>query len=112
MNDTATFLALRQLTERRPAANSALVASKVRLLDAAVENATERLTAATGLDYTDVDAVRTSQGALAAALDWVLRALDEEREARDRAADVADEVAAEDGYRFVGVPYQRGTEAA
>ncbi|MGW5291561.1 hypothetical protein [Streptomyces bacillaris] len=31
---------------------------------------------------------------------------------RIRAARVADEVAAEDGYRFVGVPYQRGAEAA
>ncbi|MFD5208478.1 hypothetical protein ACFWNF_16310 [Streptomyces anulatus] len=31
---------------------------------------------------------------------------------RYRAADVADEVAAEDGHRFVGVLYQRGAEAA
>ncbi|MFE7535265.1 hypothetical protein ACFU67_13445 [Streptomyces rhizosphaericola] len=107
MTDTATLLALRQLTERHPAPNPALVASKARLLDAAVENATEKLTAATGLDYTDVDAVRTSQGALAAALNWVLRALDEEREVRDRAADVADEVAAEDGF-----PYRRRQVAA
>ncbi|MGW9245816.1 hypothetical protein [Streptomyces badius] len=31
---------------------------------------------------------------------------------RYRAADVADEVAAEDGHRFVGVPIQRGPVAA
>ncbi|MBQ1118476.1 hypothetical protein [Streptomyces sp. C3-3] len=33
---------------------------------------------------------------------------------RDRyqAVDVADQVAAEDGHRFVGVPYQRGSVAA
>lgn len=31
---------------------------------------------------------------------------------RYRAADVADEVAAEDGHRFVGVPFQRGPVAA
>ncbi|MYW30138.1 hypothetical protein [Streptomyces sp. SID2119] len=34
------------------------------------------------------------------------------RRDRIRAARVADEVAAEDGFRFVGVPYQHGTEAA
>ncbi|MFE7485553.1 hypothetical protein [Streptomyces sp. NPDC057552] len=33
-------------------------------------------------------------------------------EARDAAADVADQVAAEDGVRSIGVPYKRGTEAA
>ncbi|MEU2996827.1 hypothetical protein ABZ684_04520 [Streptomyces sp. NPDC006995] len=31
---------------------------------------------------------------------------------RHRAADVADQVAAEDGHRFVGVPFQRGPVAA
>ncbi|NUV65726.1 hypothetical protein G6W57_01170 [Streptomyces sp. CAI-121] len=36
----------------------------------------------------------------------------EEEDSRDRAADVADEVAAEDGHRFVGVPFQRKAEAA
>ncbi|MEU0979105.1 hypothetical protein ABZ488_07780 [Streptomyces griseus] len=30
---------------------------------------------------------------------------------RDRAADVANEVAAEDGHRFVGVPFQRQAAA-
>ncbi|MFD5940209.1 hypothetical protein [Streptomyces griseus] len=34
------------------------------------------------------------------------------RRDRIRAAQVADEVAAEDGHRFVGVPYQRGPVAA
>ncbi|MFE3487509.1 hypothetical protein [Streptomyces griseus] len=36
---------------------------------------------------------------------------DQQRD-RYRAADVANEVAAEDGHRFVGVPYQRGAVAA
>ncbi|MGW6288283.1 hypothetical protein [Streptomyces sp. NPDC055107] len=34
------------------------------------------------------------------------------RRDRIRAAQVADEVAAEDGVRSIGVPYQRGAEAA
>lgn len=34
------------------------------------------------------------------------------REERDRVADVADEVAAEDGVRSIGVPIQRGPVAA
>lgn len=110
MNDRTALLA--PTSQDRSVVNAALAESKSRLLAAAVVNASEQLVAATDLDYTDVDAVRTSQGGLAAALNWVLRALDEEREARERAADVPNEVAAEDGHRFVGVPFQRGPVAA
>ncbi|WP_327335935.1 hypothetical protein OG384_04670 [Streptomyces sp. NBC_01324] len=42
----------------------------------------------------------------------VAAALVEAAEARDTAADVADQVAAEDGVRHIGVPYQRNGSVA
>ncbi|WP_405506470.1 hypothetical protein OG323_06485 [Streptomyces cyaneofuscatus] len=99
MNDTATLLAL-------PAPGSHFdFAARVRA--DAVEAAHDALAKSAVVDPEDHSAVVRSQAGLAAALSWVLRAIDEDADSRDRAADVPNEVAAEDGYRFVGVPYQR-----
>ncbi|MFF0055605.1 hypothetical protein ACFYRI_14570 [Streptomyces microflavus] len=84
----------------------------------AVEAAHEALAESASVDPEDHRAVARSKAGLAAALGWVLRAIDEDANSRDRAADVPNEVAAEDGYRRpVGVPFQResvqhGAEAA
>lgn len=79
----------------------------------AIEAAHDALAESASVDLEDHRAVVRSLAGLAAALSWVLRALDEGVDSRDRAADVPNEVAAEDGYRrFVGVPVQRDRAAA
>ncbi|MBT2429386.1 hypothetical protein J7F02_28170 [Streptomyces sp. ISL-112] len=104
MNDTTTLLAL-------PVQGGHFdFADRVRA--DAIEAAHDALAMSASVDPEDHLAVVRSQAGLAAALNWVLRAIDEAEDSRDRAADVADEVAAEDGFRFVGVRYQRGAEAA
>lgn len=79
----------------------------------AVGAAHDALAESASVDPEDHSAVVRSQAGLAAALSWVLRTLDEDADSRDRAADVPNEVAAEDGYRrFVGAPVQRDRAAA
>ncbi|MFD3741107.1 hypothetical protein [Streptomyces sp. NPDC058629] len=65
-----------------------------------------RLGAALRVEVTDASLAQLDQLAQVAA------DLADVRRDRIRAAQVADEVAAEDGYRFVGVPYQRDRAAA
>ncbi|MGW9299667.1 hypothetical protein ACWHA3_02415 [Streptomyces cyaneofuscatus] len=65
-----------------------------------------RLGAELRVDVTDASLEQLDQLAQVAA------DLADVRRDRIRAARVADEVAAEDGFRFVGVRYQRGAEAA
>ncbi|MEU8623232.1 hypothetical protein [Streptomyces sp. NPDC048669] len=80
-----------------------------RLLASALADARAQLAAAEAVDVNDELGVITSQTGLAVALRrvlWVLNAED------DDTADVADQVAAEDGVRHIGVPYQRGSVAA
>lgn len=80
-----------------------------RLLASALADARAQLAAAEAVDVNDELGVITSQTGLAVALRrvlWVLNAED------DDTADVADQVAAEDGVRHIGVPYQRGAVAA
>ncbi|MFJ3084648.1 hypothetical protein ACIPJG_33530 [Streptomyces halstedii] len=83
-----------------------------RLLAAAVHEAHTQLDTAHALDVSDALAVVRSQASLAAALRWVLWALDEEWTAADTAADIPNQVAAEDGVRTIGVPYQRTGQVA
>lgn len=64
-----------------------------------------RLGAALRVDVTDASLDQLDR------LAQVTADLADVRRDRMRAAQVADEVAAEDGYRFVGVPYQRGAAA-
>ncbi|MCX5138374.1 hypothetical protein [Streptomyces sp. NBC_00338] len=80
-----------------------------RLLASALANARAQLAAAEDLDINDDLAVITSQAGLAAALRrvlWVLNAED------DDLVDVADQVAAEDGVRRIGIPTQRNGSVA
>lgn len=81
-----------------------------RLLAAALANARAELAAADTIDVSDDLAVIKSQASLTVALRrvlWVLNAED------DDTADVADQVAAEDGVRHIGIPVQRtGSVAA
>lgn len=112
MTDTTALLTLRQPAGEHPDATAGRVAFKAQSLADAVEYAYEQLAIADALDFKDGAAVASSVGGLAAALRWVLRTLDEDMDSRDRAADVPNEVAAEDGVRSIGVPYQRGAEAA
>lgn len=77
-----------------------------RLLAAAVADAHDELAIADTLDGKDVNALAASHAGLEAILRRVLWTIGEDQDTRDRAADVADQVAAEDGHRFVGVPFQ------
>lgn len=77
------------------------------LLASAVSEARAQPAAAQAVDINDHTAVIRSQAALAAALRrvlWTIGELDE--------PDVADQVAAEDGVRHIGVPYQRSGSVA
>ncbi|MEW2069009.1 hypothetical protein [Streptomyces sp. NPDC007346] len=112
MNDTAALLALRQPTGEHPDATAARVAFKAQSLADAIEYAKGQLVIADNVNYKDAGSIAYSQGGLAATLRRILWVLGEEANSSDRAADVPNEVAAEDGHRFVGVPYQHGAEAA
>ncbi|MFJ6239831.1 hypothetical protein ACIQH0_37895 [Streptomyces griseus] len=83
-----------------------------RLVAAAVADAYEQLRVADDLNLNDHNAVIASQASLAAILRRVLWTIGEDQDTRDRAAEVADEVAAEDGVHSIGVPFQRGPVAA
>ncbi|MBD3549809.1 hypothetical protein [Streptomyces sp. JV180] len=85
---------------------------KAESLADAVEYAKGQLAIADGLDFKDREAVASAVGGLAATLRWVLRGLDEDVDSRDRAAEVPNEVAAEDGVRSIGIPVQRKQVAA
>ncbi|MEU0355700.1 hypothetical protein [Streptomyces cyaneofuscatus] len=112
MTDTAALLALRQPAGEHPDATAARVAFKAQSLADAIEYAHEQLVIADNVDFKDAGSIAYSQGGLAATLRRILWVLGEDTDSRDRAADVPNEVAAEDGVRSIGVPYQRGTEAA
>ncbi|WP_127468624.1 hypothetical protein [Streptomyces sp. B27] len=107
MNDTTALLALRQPAGEHPDLTAARVAFKAQSLADAIEYAKGQLAIADNVDYGKPGSVAYSQGGLAATLRRILWVLGEEEEARDRAADVADEVAAEDGF-----PYRRRQVAA
>lgn len=80
-----------------------------RLLTSALADARAQLAAAEAVDVNDELGVITSQTGLTVALRrvlWVLNAED------DDTVDVADQVAAEDGVRHIGVPYQRSGSVA
>ncbi|MFD6656841.1 hypothetical protein ACFWEB_17075 [Streptomyces parvus] len=83
-----------------------------QLLADAIEYAKEQLVVADNVDFKDAGSIAYSQGGLAATLRRLLWVLGEEDDSRDRAADVADEVAAEDGVRSISVPFKRGPVAA
>ncbi|KOG78757.1 hypothetical protein ACZ90_11825 [Streptomyces albus subsp. albus] len=85
---------------------------KAESLADAVEYAKGQLAIADNVNYGDPGAVAYSQGGLAATLRRVLWALGEEEDFRDRAAEVPNEVAAEDGVRSIGIPFQRKQVAA
>ncbi|MEU1433969.1 hypothetical protein ABZ438_07710 [Streptomyces sp. NPDC005786] len=84
-----------------------MTAISPQLLAAATRDARNQLAAAAAVDINDHTAVVGSQEALAVALRrvlWTLGELDE--------PDVAAQVAAEDGYRSIGIPIQRTAVAA
>ncbi|MFC9987804.1 hypothetical protein ACFXKV_10070 [Streptomyces globisporus] len=106
------ILALRQPAGLHPDIAAGRIEFKAKSLADAIDYAREVLASADSLDLNDPLAVIRSQASLDSTLRWILRALDEDVDSRDRAADVADEVAAEDGVRSIGVPIQRGPVAA
>ncbi|MFI7890957.1 hypothetical protein ACIFUY_06790 [Streptomyces sp. CACIS-1.16CA] len=98
------ILALRQPAGLHPDIAAGRVEFKAKSLADAIDYAREVLASADNLDLGDPLAVIRSQASLDSTLRWILRALDEDTDSRDRAA--------EDGHRFVGVPFQRGPVAA
>ncbi|MFE9850252.1 hypothetical protein ACFYPN_15780 [Streptomyces sp. NPDC005576] len=83
-----------------------------RLLTTAIEDAATVLRTAEALDVNDDLALVRSHTHLTSMLSRLLWVLDEDQDSVDLAADVPNEVAAEDGVRSIGVPYQRGPVAA
>jgi hypothetical protein len=83
-----------------------------RLLDA-VENAYAALDGADAVRNQDDDlAISASHGKLEAALRRFLVAVEDANETAEAAARIPAQVAAEDGVRRIGIPYQRGSVAA
>ncbi|WP_432077753.1 hypothetical protein [Streptomyces sp. YPW6] len=112
MNDRTALLAARQPAGQHPDITVGRVAFKAALLDDAIKYAHEQLVVADNVDFKDAGSIAYSQGGLAATLRRLLWVLGEEEDSRDRAAVVADEVAAEDGLRSISVPFKRGQVAA
>lgn len=81
-------------------------------LAAAIEDATTALRAAETVNIHDDLAILGSHTHLIGALSRLLWNLDETEDTQDRAARIPAQVAAEDGVRWIGVPYQRGPVAA
>ncbi|WP_405461510.1 hypothetical protein OG786_29050 [Streptomyces sp. NBC_00101] len=83
-----------------------------RLLASAIKDATTALRTAEDIDVSDDLALARSHATLTAELSRLLWALDDANETAEAAARVPAQVAAEDGVRWIGVPYQRESVAA